>query len=160
MPFKIPLKTEIEKYMREKKGWPESFCIYYSEKFWANYQASGWKLSNGNAMKDWQAAFCSNWQNLKYKEDIEMLAQCQKKEAPKMTGTTERDIEFMQERLLQGNVTRELFVAWYDHLKSKGVLKLPKDIIDKIRVDCGNNNDFGKELYMREFLKKNKLRVA
>lgn len=71
--FKIPLQTEVATYMGQKKGWPPAFCDYYAEKFWNHYQASGWKLSNGNTMKDWMAAFNANWQTLKFKEDIDKL---------------------------------------------------------------------------------------
>lgn len=72
-PFKIPLQTEVETYMKEKMGWPENFCKHYSEKFWNHYQASGWKLSSGNSIKDWKACFNSQWQKPKFKEEIEML---------------------------------------------------------------------------------------
>lgn len=72
--MKIPLTTEIETYMRERKPeWPDGFVRYYSERFFNHYQAQGWKLSNGNAMKDWKAAFNSNWQFLKFKEDVDYL---------------------------------------------------------------------------------------
>lgn len=71
--FKIPLQTEIQAYMRDKKGWPEQFCIYYAERFWGFYASNGWKVSGKAAMKDWKAAFNSQWQNLKFKEDIDML---------------------------------------------------------------------------------------
>ena len=71
--FKIPLQTEVEMYIREKKRWPDDFVKYYADKFWNHYQASGWKLSNGNRIKDWKACFNSQWQVPKYKEDIEKL---------------------------------------------------------------------------------------
>lgn len=74
--FKIPLQTEIQVYIKEKKGWPESFCIYYAERFWNFYASNGWKVSGKTAMKNWQAAFNANWQNLKFKEDIDMLQRC------------------------------------------------------------------------------------
>ena len=69
--FKIPLQTEVSDYMVQKRGWTKAFCDYYAEKFWNHYQAAGWRLSNGNPMKDWQAAFNATWQNLKFKEDID-----------------------------------------------------------------------------------------
>src|SRR5213592_134315 len=71
--FTIPLQTEVSKYIREKKGWPQSFCDHYADKFWNHYQASGWKLSSGNSVKDWKACFNAKWQQLKFKEDIELL---------------------------------------------------------------------------------------
>lgn len=70
--FVIPLQSAVEQYIAEKKPkWPPAFVTYYAERFWNHYQASGWKLSNGNAVKDWKACFCSNWQTLKFKEDID-----------------------------------------------------------------------------------------
>lgn len=71
--FKIPLQTEVEKYIREKMKWPEDFCKHYAERFWNHYQASGWKLSSGNKIKDWKACFNSQWQVPKFKEDLDRL---------------------------------------------------------------------------------------
>lgn len=72
-PFKIPLQSEVETYMKTKKNWPDEFVRHYAEKFWNHYQASGWKLSSGNRIKDWKACFNSQWQFPKFKEDIELL---------------------------------------------------------------------------------------
>lgn len=72
-PFKIPLQSEVEMYIREKMNWPDEFVKHYASKFWNHYQASGWKLSSGNSIKDWKACFNSQWQRPKFKEDIEML---------------------------------------------------------------------------------------
>ena len=46
--MKIPLQSEIARFIEEKMGWPVEFCTYYSDRFWNHYQAQGWKLSNGN----------------------------------------------------------------------------------------------------------------
>lgn len=72
--FKIPLQSEIQAYMKAKKNWPDQFCAYYAERFWGFYASNGWKVSGRAAMRDWKAAFNSQWQHLKFKEDIEMLA--------------------------------------------------------------------------------------
>lgn len=80
--FAIPLQTEVSKYIEEKTGWPRVFCDYYSDKFWNHYQASGWKLSSGNQIKDWKACFNSQWKQPKFKEDIEMLQRLGGQAAP------------------------------------------------------------------------------
>lgn len=80
--FKVPLQSEVAAYIKEKKGWPDQFCTYYAERFWSFYQSNGWKVSGRAAMKDWKAAFNSQWQNLKHKEDIEYLAKCGGQAAP------------------------------------------------------------------------------
>lgn len=71
MPFKIPLQSEVAAYIKEKMKWPDEFCQYYAEKFWSHYQSNGWKVSGKAAMKDWTAAFASQWKTLKWKEDID-----------------------------------------------------------------------------------------
>lgn len=73
--FKIPLQSEIAAYIQNKMNWPLAFCSYYADRFWNHYAASGWKLSNGNQIKSWQACFNSNWQTLKFHEDIKMFQQ-------------------------------------------------------------------------------------
>src|SRR5688572_28924984 len=76
--FEVPTIEEIKALMIEKKGWPEKFAQYYAEKFFYHYEASGWKLANGNSMKSWSATFHSQWQYPKYKEDIEFFNECKK----------------------------------------------------------------------------------
>src|SRR5882724_11869750 len=72
-PFKIPLQSEVEKYIKEKKGWADEFVRYYADRFYNFYMSNGWKVSGRAQMKDWKAAFNSQWQNLKFKEDTEMF---------------------------------------------------------------------------------------
>lgn len=80
--FKIPLQTEIQVYMKERKGWPASFILYYAERFWNFYQSNGWKVSGRAPMKDWKAAFNSQWQTLKFKEDVDMFQRCGGRQEP------------------------------------------------------------------------------
>ncbi len=71
--FKIPLQSEVQVYMREKKGWPEQFCAWYAEKYWNHYTSNGWKVGGRAPMKSWQAAFNSQWQDLKTQDVKEMF---------------------------------------------------------------------------------------
>lgn len=131
--FKIPLQSEVEMYIKEKTGWPNEFVKYYSEKFWNHYQASGWKLSSGNSIKDWRACFNSQWKVPKYKEDIEMLYGKQSgnyKTTPaivkKMEPTTQIEkldafLRKYQERPTE--VPFSDFGQWYDFMKSEKLLK-------------------------------------
>lgn len=44
------------------------------DKFFDYYESQGWKLSNGNKMKDWQAS-CRNW----HRKEVEKMNQEKKK---------------------------------------------------------------------------------
>ena len=124
--FKIPLQTEVEMYMKEKMGWDDKFIRYYADKFWNHYQASGWKLSNGNRIKDWKACFNSQWKQPKYKEDIEKLNGVVLKQ-----GIMENSIKEVQEldELLEKysqhptSVPFREFGKYYDFLKAEKLLK-------------------------------------
>lgn len=151
MKFKIPLQSEVSVYMRTKRGWPEKFCDYYAERFWNHYTASGWKLSNGNAIKDWKACFNAQWQTLKFKEDIDYLNG--------VAGTTvfkapEQKKEFNSEAdRLDAFITRycerpteipfDDFEKWYDFMKTEGLLKT---LTDEEKYDLKNvyGNNGGK----------------
>ena len=50
-----PTLEEVKAYVAEK-GY-----TFDPEKFWAYYETQGWKLSNGNTMKSWEAC-CVTWE--------------------------------------------------------------------------------------------------
>ena len=54
--FAPPTVSEVREYCQERGNTvdPERFVDYY--------QAQGWKLANGRAMKDWKAAVRSTWE--------------------------------------------------------------------------------------------------
>lgn len=151
-PFEIPSVEEIKAYISEKKKeWPEKFIEYYSEKFWSFYQSNGWKVSGKAAMKDWRAAFISQWQRPKFKEDIDFLNECIKTEpknnmAPvKQMSETER----LNHRLAQFKrnfelLTDETLINIYDYLKSKKMLVLSDQEKQYIKAAYGNNVEKGK----------------
>lgn len=146
--MKIPLQSEVAKYMREKMGWPEAFCKEYADKFWYYYQAQGWKLSNGNAMKDWKAAFCSQWQTIKDKDMQDKLAAMTKKE------DVDNPVEYLNKcleahRRKEYKPTRDELVGIYDYLKATKRMILDKATWAKIVEDAGNSRERGKMLAVR-----------
>lgn len=145
--MKIPLQSEIAKYMSEKMGWNMDFCNYYADKFWNYYNAQGWKLSNGNSMKDWKSAFNAQWQKPRFQDDLEMLKKTTKKQDI-MTMNEDAAIGMLDAVLLAYKngfkPEREDALRIYDWLKQRRLIKLPKEIVDDIRIKSGNNNDVAK----------------
>lgn len=150
MSFKIPLQTEVQAYIQEKKGWPEKFCKHYAEKFWNYYQSNGWKIGNKAPMKDWKAAFCSQWQTLKWMEDINMLNACLKQDirpaaAPPVTvgqapgPSTEGNLMYMDEVMAyyganHCDVPDIRLASCYDTLKEYQLMRLTKEEIELIKT--------------------------
>lgn len=150
--FKIPLQSEVEVYIKEKKQWPESFLRYYSERFWNHYQASGWKLSSGNAMKDWRAAFNSNWQTLKFKEDIEFLTRCMSKDPMTPQGT--KEIAYLNDclnnhRKSWDKITESQYAFIYDFMKEKKMIKMTQAEKDNAKQFCNGDIVKGKALAVK-----------
>lgn len=142
--MKIPLQSEVARFIEEKMGWPTEFCTYYADRFWNHYQAQGWKLSNGNSMKDWKAAFSNNWQRIKDEHDRKHLEQLTKK---KMTPIEKLDIALNSYPTLTPDL--ETSIKMYDFLKKTGVFKFPQSVIKSLQEQAGNNRDKGKVLALR-----------
>lgn len=132
--FKIPLQSEVENYVKEKMGWPDSFVKHYSEKFWNHYQASGWKLSSGNSIKDWKACFNSQWKVPKYKEDIELLYGKEKNNIsvhtsvkptpPKPVNMIEELDQFLEKYTLHPTEIPFMeFCKYYDYMKQEKLIR-------------------------------------
>jgi hypothetical protein len=144
--FKIPLQTEVEMYMKEKKGWPDNFVKYYAEKFWNHYQASGWKLSSGNRIKDWKACFNSQWQQPKFKEDIERLNGFKPQSFNMSNGTTIKEVRELDEILAiyTKHPTSVDFYSlgnYYEFMKREKLLKpLTQIQINDLREAFHNDN--------------------
>lgn len=158
MKFSIPLQTAVAAYIKDKKGWPDEFCTYYAERFWNNYNASGWKLSNGNAMKSWQSCFTSQWQTLKYKEDIEFLNVCLAKKEPIKAGVNDGNINiqyansvFEDYKKHPTDVPRERLTFLYDWLKENKLIKLSKEQIDIVRKNYSSDILRGKAVSVELF---------
>lgn len=165
MPFKAPAQEEVAEYMKTKKPeWPADFVMYYAERFWNHYQASGWKLSNGNAMKDWRAAFNANWQTLKFKEDIDKLAQSHanvvKQTSTASPASKDDEIKAYINNLITAHAAGDkmkridVLVNVYDWLKKKGLIKLPKEVVDNIIIEAGNNRDHAKCMAVHKWFDK------
>jgi hypothetical protein len=133
--FKIPLQSEVAKYMREKMGWPSSFCTYYAERFWGHYQSNGWKVSGRAAMKDWKAAFNSNWQNIKFPEDQAKLSSCmvEDKKLPAATNGQKLDpYQRLDQLMMLYNkdpkaIEEERYCKMHDWLKEQDLISIPSD---------------------------------
>lgn len=157
MPFKPPIQAEITEYVIEKKpDWPMEFNTYYAEKFFNHYQAQGWRLANNVPMKDWKAAFNANWQTLKFKEDIDLLAKLQSKAVEQAIKSNNDPISYINNLIDKHERGEKLtkidqLIKIYDWLKSQGLMRLPKDIIHKIIVESGNNKDYGKCASVHEY---------
>ncbi len=137
--MKVPTIEEVSDYIMQKMQWVEPFCDYYADKFWNHYQASGWKLSNGNTMKDWKAAFNSQWQRLKYKEDIEVRDQMTKEHKKTITPISYLNDSLELHKLGKYKPKTEEVLNIFGWLKENGYINrlLTKDEIDRC-VEIGN----------------------
>lgn len=124
------MQSEVAAYMKEKKGWPERFCSYYAERFWNHYQSNGWKVSGRAAMKDWKAAFNSQWQNLKFSEDVAMLTKCRANDGT-INGVEKRgDVlnNWLNEyKRNWDKIPDEVLAKMYDYMKPLGVIKITEE---------------------------------
>lgn len=154
MPFVIPSQADVEEYMKHKKPeWPASFIGYYSERFIGHYTSNGWKVGR-NAMKDWRAAFNSQWQVLKFKEDVDRLAKCQADvmRNPSHKAEMRSFVNLVYENHKMGKPERKIdvLVDIYTWLKQNGLAKLPVEVIERIARDCGPNRDMAKAMSVHE----------
>lgn len=144
--FIIPTVDEIKQYLTEKKNeWPKKFICYYAEKFWNYYESVGWLISGRAKMKNWKAAFCNQWQNLRFPEDIDMLNNINRAEKtvknrdfvvkntvyiPEPVKMDEQQtLEFMDDVLGEylkhpTMVSTERLAACYDWLKLKKLIRI------------------------------------
>lgn len=148
--FQVPPVEEVVLYIQEKKGWPEKFAKYYAEKFWCFYQSNGWKVSGRAAMKDWKAAFTSQWQRPKFKEDMEFLNQCLKDTktlAPvkSITSSTDKLNELLnQYKQNFQSIPDEKLEKVYNYLKENKMIQLSADEKQFIKAAYSNNEQKGK----------------
>lgn len=133
--FTVPLQATVSAYIREKKGWPAKFCDHYADRFWNHYQAQGWRLSNNVPMKDWRAAFNSQWQRPKYEEDQQMLARLQEEERKAAEKETP-EMYLNRCLVLHGKGAykppREEVLKIYDYLVETGRMKLTQEEVESI----------------------------
>lgn len=135
--FKVPLQSEVAVYIKQKKNWPEEFVNYYTERFWSFYQSNGWKVSGKAAMKDWKAAFNSQWQVLKFKEDIEFFNKCKPVETISKKHS-DQNLNYINEVMAEykrsfENVKKETLAHIYDYLKSQKLLMLTKEQCQEVK---------------------------
>lgn len=155
--FEIPKIEEVVNFMTSKfKDWPDSFCVYYGNKFWNHYQSNGWRISGKAAMKDWNAAISGQWSTLKWKEDLDMLYKCQQESV-----VSAKNLAMLKERNNQQAIPAdnaaylddvmdeyikhptlipiERLAACYDWLKQNRLISLSKDQVQAAR-DVGTEN--------------------
>lgn len=149
--FKPPEIIEIEIYIKEKKEWPDEFIKYYADRFYNFYTSNGWKVSGRAAMKDWKAAFNSQWQTLKFKEDIDALnkiklkakGETQKTNSNKSASMT--DIEKLDDLLASykknsSSINFESLADWYEYLKTNKLMRVfTKDDVEMIKKSYGTD---------------------
>lgn len=143
--FSVPTVEEVKEYMKIRKEWPEKFLVYYAEKFWNTYEASGWRLSNGNKMKSWTAAFNAQWQDIRYQQDRDFLIECKKTNL----SVVKTEANFLNQLLNQyrkkfDSVDRSHLVTAYDYLKEQKLLKLTQEEKELIIKTYGNDVEKGK----------------
>ena len=160
--MKIPFQSEISRFMADKKGWPDEFCVWYADKFWNHYQSQGWVLSNGNKMKDWKACFNNNWQEIKGDVLIKLNSHKKIEKLSEMDNNTA--LMYMDKILMSYKhglkPDRETAIQMYDRLKAMGKMKLTKEAIEWVREKGGNNNDSCKMWalkYLLDNMKENNL---
>jgi hypothetical protein len=146
-PFQIPSVEEVAQFIKEKKGWCDKFSRYYAERFWNFYQSNGWKVSGRAAMKDWQAAFNAQWQNLKYAEDIKYFSECQALKVVEMPQTQ----DYLNTLLLQykkrfDSLSQETLIECYDYMKANGKItgRLTKEEIQTLKTCYSKDVNKGK----------------
>lgn len=141
-----PSLTEVKDFIKNVTNWPDEFINYYGEKFYYHYDASGWKLSNGNAVKKWTSCFHSQWKHLRFKEDIEFLNKCQSKKIEIKEMKTDTEIERLDQLLAQykakfESVPFDEFGKWYDFMgKQKFLTKLSPDDVEIIKKAYPGDN--------------------
>lgn len=150
--FSIPLQTEVERYIKEKKGWPEKFVTYYAARFWNFYQSNGWKVSGRAAMKDWKAAFNSQWQTLKFKEDIDFMNKCMSKD-PQTNGAT-KEICYLNDVLTDhknhwDKIPDERYATIYDYMKERKIIVMTQEEKENAKKFCNGSVIKGKALAVR-----------
>lgn len=167
MAFKIPLQSEVQAYIKEKKGWPDRFCTWYAEKFWNYYQSNGWKVGNRAPMKDWKAAFNSQWQTIRQKEDIDFLNSCLRTESEQKRPATvgpapeveTRTIVYIDELLAfyeknYEKVEEVRLASCYDWLKEQKLMRITPEEGLRAKEGCKGDTMKGKAICVRILFEK------
>ena len=157
--FSIPTIQEVVDHIQYKMPhWPGSFSQWYGEKFWSHYQASGWRLSSNILMKDWRAAFSSQWKDLRFPADREKLEECLKLESQKPVKQIIPETDSLIERLYHdfqaGNINRQLMASCYKWLKGNGFIQFSQAEVEKLVSDAGNDKEYGRYLSVKLYFLK------
>jgi hypothetical protein len=157
--FVIPSVQEVLDFIIYKQpSWPGSFSEWYAEKFWNHYQSSGWRLSSNVLMKDWKAAFCSNWKELKW-EAKEKLAEFTLSEIAIKYNFPDQQIgpspvEMLFNNFKVGKIDRKGMASIYKYLWPKMKPILTQSEVNKLVSDAGNDKEYGRYLSVKLYFTK------
>lgn len=156
-PFKIPLQSEVVVFIKEKSNWPQKFCEYYAEKFWSHYNSNGWKVSGKAAMKSWTSAFLCNWQQPRFKEDVDFLNKCIA-EDPSIPSKEKQPSQLnwwlTQYTKHWDKITDQQLASMYDYMKERKVLKMTPEEKDQVKKNCNGDVTKGKALCIKIIFNK------
>lgn len=153
---KPSLQEVLDHILYKMPQWPGSFSEWYAEKFWNHYQAAGWRLSSNVLMKDWKAAFSSNWRDLRFQSDRDKLEEFRKTEAPisPVLIDMEKKVQELFEKYRSGRVDRDGMAACYKWLKANEYIRFTQAEVDKLVADAGNDKGYGRYLSVKLYFNK------
>jgi hypothetical protein len=167
MAFKVPLQSEVQAYIKEKKGWPDKFCQHYADKFWNYYNSNGWKVGNKAPMKDWKSAFNAQWQVLKFKDDIDFLNACLKSQQEQPRGTTAAPAPDQEQSTLMyideimayyeknwEQVEEVRLASCYDWLKENKLMRISPEEGLRAKQSCNGDTMKGKAICVKILFEK------
>jgi hypothetical protein len=167
MAFKVPLQSEVQAYIKEKKGWPDKFCQHYADKFWNYYNSNGWKVGNKAPMKDWKSAFNAQWQVLKFKDDIDFLNACLRSQQEVPRGATAAPAPVQEQGTLMyideilayyeknwEQVEEVRLASCYDWLKENRLMRISREEGALAKQTCNGNEMKGKAICVKMLFDK------
>lgn len=162
--FVIPTIKEVEDYMLMKKPeWPLLFIEHYAAQFWNHYESCGWRLAGGNAIKNWQACFNSQWQEVKY-GSVQILQKFKMQQVPEKKVFIQSKngvftVEHMNGVLADfmknyDKIPDETLALYYDWMKAKSYIKLSQEELTGFIAKYHDDKQGGRAACVRASLNK------
>lgn len=127
MQFSVPLQSEIQAYLNEKKPeWPNEFCKWYADQIWLFYDQKGWMIGK-TKMQRWKSAVSLHFLEPQGKA----LAELNKFKVIPLK--PKRDVLTTLEEIYEKYITHPtriengVLAALYDEMKEKGLIKLTSE---------------------------------